>query len=327
MTWFETNLLIAFIALLAERFFGYPNLLYKIIRHPVVWMGVVISFFDKLFNRDNWSKERRRFGGLTMLVVLIIFTGGIAVFISFVLRSVTYGWIVEALLATSMLAQKSLHDFVRAVGDGLAKSLGKGREAVSHIVGRDPSELSESDVSKAAIESLAENTSDGVVAPLFWLIVLGLPGAVIYKAINTADSMVGYKSDKYLAFGWASAKLDDVVNLVPARLSGLLFALASFVFKMGNGQMAFRTMMRDAKHHVSPNAGWPEAAVAGALDLALGGPRSYGGRVVELPYMGDGRREFQRGDINNALGLYGIKLNIIVFVLICVGIVVFWTTR
>jgi adenosylcobinamide-phosphate synthase len=188
---------------------------------------------------------------------------------------------------------------VRAVAAGLDQGLAEGRRAVSRIVGRDPDRLDAPAVARAAIESLAENLSDGVVAPLFWAVLLGLPGIVAYKAINTLDSMVGHKSPRHLAFGWASARADDLVNLLPARLTGLLLALAA-----GRAAArAWRAMRRDAGLHRSPNAGWPEAAMAGALGLRLAGPRVYGGNRVEDAWMGDGRAEATAADIRRGLGL------------------------
>jgi adenosylcobinamide-phosphate synthase len=210
-----------------------------------------------------------------------------------------------AVLASSLIAQRSLYRHVADVADALESGgLTAGRTAVSMIVGRDPEQLDEAGVGRAAIESLAENFSDGVVAPLFWLAVLGLPGGIAYKAVNTADSMIGHKSEKYLAFGWASARFDDLVNLPASRLAALwLIAAAGFV-PGGSPQRAWATVRRDAKFHRSPNAGWPEAAMAGALGLKLNGPRIYDGEIVDDPYMGDGRSAVTVADIRIALKLY-----------------------
>jgi adenosylcobinamide-phosphate synthase len=200
-----------------------------------------------------------------------------------------------------LIAQKSLYQHVARVraafaGDGLAAA----RDAVSLIVGRDPSSLDESGVSRAAIESCAENFSDGVVAPMFWLALFGLPGLLAYKTINTADSMIGHRSDRYRDFGWASARLDDLVNLVPARLSGLLLALAAPVTR-GSIVSSLRTMRRDARRHRSPNAGWPESAMAGALRIRLAGPRRYAEGVVDDPYLNAAGRDAVPADIRRAL--------------------------
>ncbi|HFC05463.1 MAG TPA: cobalamin biosynthesis protein CobD, partial [Rhizobiales bacterium] len=203
-----------------------------------------------------------------------------------------------------LLAQKELKRYVRRVADALDIGLIDGRSAVSHIVGRDTSNLTASDVSRAAIESLAENTSDGIIAPAFWLAVFGLPGIAVYKVINTADSMIGYKSPKYRTFGWAAARIDDLVNLIGARLTGLLFVGAASLTNPFASARGLATIWHDAKKHASPNAGWPEAAVAGVLDIRLGGPRIYNGRLVDLPWMGDGRKELDANDIRKALKLY-----------------------
>jgi adenosylcobinamide-phosphate synthase len=225
---------------------------------------------------------------------------------------------IEALLATALIAQYSLHEHVIAVGKGLDISLSEGRKAVSMIVGRDPAELDESGVAKAALESLAENTSDGIVAPVLWYILLGLPGIMAYKAINTADSMIGHKSERYVYFGWAAARLDDLVNLPASRLAGLLFAGAAAWADRERGKIAWHAMWRDAPKHNSPNAGWPESALAASLGVKFGGPRSYKGIRVNLPWMGEGRETLNRDDIRKGLRLYGTAMTFLLSaVVIC----------
>ena len=216
-----------------------------------------------------------------------------------------YGWIALGLATSTLLAQRSLHAHVAAVADGLTNSLEEGRAAVAKIVGRDVSALDEAGVARAAIESLAENFSDGVVAPALWLAVFGLPGAVAYKAVNTADSMIGHKSARYRAFGWAAARCDDLMNFLPARAAAGL--LAAGAVRLGNASpaQALAVARRDAPKHVSPNAGWPEAAAAGALCLELGGTRAYGdGARVQGAILGHGKREATAADVNRALALY-----------------------
>jgi adenosylcobinamide-phosphate synthase len=298
---------VAAVALLVERLFGYPNGLQAWVGHPVQWMGALIGTLDHTLNNG----EARRPRGLLALLILVVITLALCVPLTLFLRGYENGWIGEALLASTLLSQKSLEDHVRAVADGLKQNLKLGREAVSHIIGRDPDTLDESGVSKGALESLAENMSDGVLAPLFWLLIAGLPGIALYKAINTADSMIGYKSDKYRDFGWAAARIDDLVNLIPARLTGYLIALAASLSSKHSGREALRAMGRDAPTHLSPNAGWPEAALAGALAIRLGGARSYQGRRVDLPTMGDGRGKIERQDIEQALKIYNTGLNIL----------------
>jgi len=294
-------------ALLIERLFGYPNGPQAWVGHPVQWMGALIAKLEQVLNQGDGRKLR---GLLTLLTVLSI-TLAVTLPLTLFLRGQTSGWIGEALLASTLLSQKSLEDHVRAVADGLGKSLKAGRTAVSNIVGRDPGALDASGVSKGALESLAENMSDGVIAPLFWLLVAGLPGIALYKVINTADSMIGHTSDRYRDFGWASARLDDLVNLIPARATGWLLALAASLTTGISGKGAVRAMARDARSHLSPNAGWPEAAMAGALGIRLGGPRSYQGRKADLAWMGDGREKLSAGDIGEGLRLYNTGLNIV----------------
>ncbi|MBI3451280.1 MAG: cobalamin biosynthesis protein CobD, partial [Rhodospirillales bacterium] len=243
-------------------------------------------------------------GALTVLVVvaLALIVGWLLVALT---RRVAWGGVVELLLATVLVAQRSLYDHVAAVMRALdAGGLAAGREAVRHIVGRDPESLDEHGVARAGIESLAENFSDGVVAPVFWYVIAGLPGMLAYKAINTLDSMIGHRSPRYLAFGAAAARLDTAVNFIPARLSGLILSLAAFIAPTASPSGAFRTMFRDARKHRSVNAGWPEGATAGALGLALAGPRRYGSETVNDPWIGDGRARATAQDMRRALYLF-----------------------
>jgi len=299
------NLLIAFLALLVERLLGYPDTLFKVIGHPVSWIGKLIGMLEKRFNTASAPFEKRREYGALCLATLLVLVFAITVPISLALRSLPFGWLIEAVLASSFLAQKGLGDAVAKVQTALEDGpIENAQEAVSHIVGRDTSALDEPEIARAAIETLAENTSDGVVAPLLYLVIFGLPGIALYKAINTADSMIGHRSERYLAYGWAAAKVDDIANFIPARLTAILFAASALVVSGASASKAWATATRDAKKHASPNAGWPEAAMAGALDFGLGGPRSYQGQFLDLPQMGDGRRDLGATDIGRALNLY-----------------------
>lgn len=301
---------IAPLALVVERLLGYPAFIHKDIGHPVMWFGRFIDFAEPRLNRPELSPNTRRLRGVAMLAGLVLLAVVPAMIVSTLLNRLPMGWLIEMALATPFLAQKELGRAVGAVADALDHSLLEGRKAVSHIVGRDPEVLDGPGVARAAIESLAESTSDGVVAPLFWLMLLGLPGIALYKAVNTADSMVGHKSERFIDFGWASARLDDVLNWIPARLSALLIAGAGLFTRGANGENAWSRALSDAGKHDSPNAGWPEAAFAGALGLGLGGPRTYGGKVHDLPSMGEGRRDLGSDDIRAALGLYEATLNL-----------------
>jgi adenosylcobinamide-phosphate synthase len=307
------NFIIPFIpalALLIERRFGYPNELVRTIGHPVMWFGRIIDYLETSTNRPERSADQRKLAGIVGLAVLLGITLLIAVLVQQAIRAIPGGFLFEMLLATPFLAQKELGRAVRAVADALRVSLEAGRDAVSHIVGRDPQALDEAGVSRAAIETLAESTSDGVVAPLFWLILLGLPGIALYKAINTADSMIGHKSERYRDYGWAAAKLDDLVNWIPARLTAVLIVIACFFTPFASPSRTWATARRDAGKHASPNSGWPEAAFAGALNYTLGGPRSYDGEMVDLPAFGTGKRDLVASDILRALQLYRMTLNV-----------------
>jgi len=311
--------LLAPLALLVERLAGYPQPLFRAIGHPVTWMGALIDRLDRRLNRGAGRRAR----GVLALVLLLAATALVTVPLAWLCRLIPFGWVLEAGLASSLLAQSSLRRAVADVVAGLRRSLPDGRSAVSHIVGRDPEALDRAGVARAAIESLAESSSDGIVAPLFWLVVAGLPGIALYKAVNTADSMIGHKTERYLAFGWASARFDDLLNLVPARLTALLVAMAALFVRGGRPAVSWSTALRDAPRHDSPNAGWPEAAFAGALGFRLGGPRSYGGEIVDLPAFGDGRADLGPDDIEHALRLYRRMLDL-VLAIIAVAAVLAW---
>ncbi len=297
---------IAFLALIAELAAGYPQLLMRIVGHPVMWIGQTIDLMDRSFNRPGLLAISRRLAGVGALVLIAVIAAGIAVLVQWALISMPYGWIIVALLASTLIAQRSLAAHVKVVADRFESGgIEDGRTAVSQLVGRDVSALDESGVSRAAIESLAENFSDGVVAPVFWLVLGGLPGIATYKAINTADSMIGHKSEIHRDFGWATARVDDLVNLPASRLTALLVVIAAMLVPGASPRNAWQAVWRDARHHRSPNAGWPEAAFAGALGLELAGPRSYAGSTVDDAVMGKGGRPLAHiPDIRRALALY-----------------------
>jgi adenosylcobinamide-phosphate synthase len=299
---------LALTALATEVAFGFPRSIYRRVGHPVSWMGALIARCERAWNRQELSPLSRRVLGLATLLLLLAVCGiagtAITLLAEHFLSSLA-STIVCGVAASTCLAQRSLDAHVRAVADALEKDgIEAGRHAVSMIVGRDTRNLDEAGVRRAAIESLAENFSDGVVAPLFWLLVAGLPGALIYKAINTADSMIGHKSDRYLTFGWASARADDLVNLPASRLAAFWLVLASAILPGLSPGGAIKTIWRDASKHRSPNAGWPEAAMAGALDLSLGGPRVYDRAMIAEPWIGDGRQHTGARDIRTALKQY-----------------------
>lgn len=268
-------------ALVVEACVGYPRALYRRIRHPVVWMGLAIDVLEQRWNRPNRGDLARRWLGI--LTVFVV-AGGAALIghvVQSALSRIPFGSVLVVLIATTGLAQHSLFIHVRDVLQPLTSGdLSSARTAVAKIVGRDTAALDESGVAGAAIESLAESFNDGVVAPAFWLLIGGLPAIFAYKALNTADSLIGHREPRWRVFGWAAARADDVANLIPARLAGILLATA--------GRGGLRTLWRDAPKHASPNAGWPEAAMAGALRIRLGGPTAYGGIMHERPVFGAG---------------------------------------
>lgn len=301
---FADTLAVLAVALGIEAAAGYPDALYRAAGHPVTWIGRLIAALERGLNRG--SARRRRIAGCAALACLLAAVGlpALALTVLAGLAGPLPALLLLGLLCASLPAQRSLHQHVAAVEKALRTGgLEAGRRAVAMIVGRDPERLDEPAVCRAAIESLSENFSDGIVAPAFWIGGLGLPGGALYKAINTADRMIGHRTPRYEAFGWAAARLDDGVNLPASRLAGLLIA-GSALLRGADARGALRAMARDARRHRSPNAGWPESAMAGALGLRLAGPRVYDGTLVPDAHMGDGRAEATADDIARALALY-----------------------
>jgi len=288
------------VAMAVDTLAGWPAWIFSRIGHPVTWLGALINALDCRWNRATDAPALRRMAGLAAALLVIGLAGGLG----WVLQAMfPPGWsrmVLIGFVAWPFVALRSLHDHVAAVAAPLqAGDLAGARAAVSQIVGRDPATLDEAGIARAAIESLAENTSDGVMAPLFWGALFGLPGIIGYKAINTLDSMIGHRSERHEAFGWASARIDDLVNLVPARLTGLLFVLLA-----PRRSEAMACMLRDARRHRSINAGWPEAAMAGALGVRLSGPRAYHGNVADEPWLNGAARDPLAADIGSGLAIY-----------------------
>jgi adenosylcobinamide-phosphate synthase len=300
-----SNVELALAALVLEAAIGYPDRLYRVIGHPVTWVGAQVARLEVRLNRPSTPEWQRRALGILTLVALLSTSAFAAFAFDRILPDGPIGSGILILAASSLLAQRSLHEHVRAVAEALqTQGLQAGRAAVAMVVGRNPDRLDEAGIARAAIESLAENFSDGVVAPAFWLIVGGLPSAMCYKATNTADSMIGHRTPRHHAFGWAAARLDDFINLPASRLSALFLVLAAATAIGASPRGAMKAVWRDARCHRSPNAGWPEAAMAGALGLRLAGPRVYGETLIDDAFMGDGRREATAHDIIRALRLY-----------------------
>lgn len=288
------------LALLVDALLGWPGWLFRRIGHPVTWLGRLIARLDRALNRNGQGRARRRIMGV-ITVMVVVTAAGLPALAAVLL--VPDGWgrvVICGLLAWPFVAARSLHEHVAAVARPLqAKDIDAARSAVSMIVGRDPSQLDEAGIARAAIESLAENASDGVVAPLFWGLVAGLPGIVAYKAVNTMDSMIGHRSARHEDFGKAAARLDDLLNLVPSRLTGLLVAAAG-----PHPRAAVAAMRRDAGRHRSPNAGWPEAAMAGALGVRLSGPRVYAEGIADEPWLNGDAPDPAAGDLARGLRIF-----------------------
>lgn len=297
-----------FVALVLDWFVGDPKWLWQRVSHPVVVFGAAVSKLDELLNDASDIPATAMRKGAVAIVLLI--SGALTVGMMFdwlIAFNREIGWLVEVVVIWVILAQKSLLDHVGDVAMSLREDgIEGGRKAVGMIVGRDPNLLDESGVSRAAIESLAENFGDGVVAPAFWYLVFGLPGLLVYKMINTADSMIAYRNEKYLHFGRVSAQIDDLANWLPARISAVLIALgAAAKYGVARGRDSILVALRDAGLHRSPNAGWPEAAMAGGCDLALGGPRIYEGMSVSQAFInGAGRRDLRGADIVSAMAVF-----------------------
>lgn len=276
------------LALLLDAAMGEPDWLWSRRPHPAVVMGRAVDWLDRQLN--NGPSRRQK--GVITTVTLVCGAAALGMVLT------QFGMVVEIIIAAMLLAQRSLADHVQAVADALRLSTGDGRRVVARIVSRDSRDMTPPQVARSAIESASENLSDGIIAPAFWFLVAGLPGLLVYKIINTADSMIGYRTNRYRDFGWAAARTDDLLNLIPARLTGLMIALLS-------GQLGqWRAITRDARRHKSPNAGWPEAAMARALNIALAGPRSYDGQMQQLAWVnGDANQHSGAGDIDRAVAM------------------------
>ena len=320
------RVLILIIAFGIEAMLAYPAAVFRAIGHPVSWIGALIAALDSALNRPDTSFAARRAAGVATVLLLLAGSLAVGALLEMVARDLAYlGFAVAILVVAMLVAVGNLDQHVRAVSAALrAEGLAAGRRSIAKIVGRDPDALDEAAVCRAAIESLAENASDGVTAPALWFLVGGLPGIIAYKAINTADSMIGHMSEHHRAFGWAAARLDDLVNLPASRLTGLLFVAAAAMVPGASAPSAWRAYRRDARRHRSPNAGWPEAAMAGALGLRLAGPRVYCGVLVDDHWMGDGRAEATAQDIDRALTIYRTAFSGALLLVAALGLLAVW---
>ena len=307
------------IALCIDRLIGWPDFLFRRFSHPVVGIGHLISFFERHLNKTTWSTSLRRTTGFLTLLFLMVGFAILGFFILLLIPEGPLGVLVTSLLVWPFIAAKSLANHVEAVAEPLVThDLKAARHAVSMIVGRNSNNLDSNDIARAALESLAENTSDGVAAPLFWGVLLGFPGVLIYKFVNTADSMIGYKSERYRDFGWASARIDDLVNYIPARLTSFMYAIIS-----RNTLRVLRITFRDASQHRSPNAGWPETSVAASIGVKLSGPRIYEGVKTTDPWLNKDGRDPTSSDLFSGLKLFDRFLWAITFLLLICSVISF----
>ncbi|WP_407148951.1 adenosylcobinamide-phosphate synthase CbiB [Bradyrhizobium sp. ORS 86] len=303
------------VAMAVDALIGWPDWLFARVGHPVTWLGRLITAVDSGWNRTSASPALRRAAGIAAATLVIALAASLAWAVQIVLPASWIRVVLVGILAWPLVALRSLHDHVAAVANPLeAGDITGARAAVSRIVGRDPATLDDAGTARATIESLAENASDGIVAPVFWGALFGLPGIVGYKAINTLDSMIGHRTARHEAFGWASARIDDLANLIPARLTGLLFVLLA-----SHRAQAWSCMLRDASRHRSPNAGWPEAAMAGALGVRLSGPRIYHGSVAKEPWLNEAAHDPVAADIRRGLTLFRRAMMLLAGVLAILG--------
>ncbi|MEM7500994.1 MAG: adenosylcobinamide-phosphate synthase CbiB [Pseudomonadota bacterium] len=303
------------LAWMIEVAIGWPDAVYRWIRHPVVWIGALISGLERPLNREPYPRTLRLLLGATVAIAVVSITWIIATAAITLAQGPLLKMVVGAVIGASLLASRSLYEHVAAVAMALTTGdLSQARSAVAHIVGRDPSQLDEAAIARAAIESLAENASDGVIAPLFWGVLLGPPGLAAYKSINTLDSMIGHRNARYEYFGKCAARLDDVVNWIPARLTGALFVLAAKL-----NAAAWQVMWRDSNHHRSVNAGWPEAAMAGALQIRLSGPRQYADTLAAEPWLNEGAEDPDAASVERGLQLYVRAMGIAMVLLMIIA--------
>jgi adenosylcobinamide-phosphate synthase len=308
-------LLLLLAALLLDAYIGGGRFLFGLIPHPVAIIGAAVAWLERKLNREQRPEGDRVVRGALVAALVIVACAAAGLGVSWLTLRFPYAALIEVFLVTALIAQRSLFDHVRAVGRALnAEGLEAGRAAVAHIVGRDVRLLDGHGVARAAIESCAENYSDAVVGPTFWYVLFGFPGLLVYKAVNTMDSMIGHRSPRYRAFGKAAARIDDAANLIPARLAGVFLCMAAMFVPTARPLVGLRVMLRDAGKHRSVNAGWPEGAAAGALGLALAGPRKYTDSVVDDPWIGNGRARATARDIDRALYLYTVACLINAFV-------------
>ena len=314
------------LALTIDAIIGDPSLIYRLIPHPTQIMGWLINFLDVNLNHELDEDKSRKTKGISLVIIILTLALSAGFGIIFLLSLIPYGWILEAIILSTLIASRSLYQHVTAVSSALkSNNIEYARSEVAKIVGRNTKTLDSHGVSRAAIESLSENFSDGVIAPIFWAIVLGLPGALAYKMLNTADSMIGYKNDRYMQFGWAAARLDDLINFIPARLSAFFLCIATFMWGQNEAKRSWTAIKHDARKQISVNAGYPESAMAGALNIRLAGPRDDGEQKA-IEWIGIANEgstaDATDKDIDRGLSLYVNACLLIIAAIVCVTVLI-----
>lgn len=306
------NFLVILGAMLIDIALGWPNVLFKLVGHPVTWLSKIINLLDVNLNNPSYSDNAKRLNGCIALLICIVLISIIFMTIQKILANVPFGIFITMILTWPLIAINSMHKHIKDILEDFKKNkIQLIRKSVSKVVGRNTLNLNKTNLVRASIESLGENTSDGIIAPIFWGLIFGLPGIALYKTINTLDSMIGYKNNKYKDFGWASARVDDFVNLIPSRITGIFYALIS-----KNFLFTITVMIKDGNKHVSPNAGYPEAALAGALNVSLSGPRVYNKVTRNDPWLNEKGLPPSVLDLKKALKLYENIIKLIVFLVI-----------
>jgi len=296
----------------------------KFYTHPVVLIGKLIKILEKKLNKSSNHRAMQRIKGVILVITVLLVTIVITYLVIFISNTLNYylGVIIKILILYTTLAIKGLSKAALEIFNQLSEGdLKEARQSLNLIVGRDTDDMKENDIIRGTIETVAENTSDGIIAPLFYFFLAGPIGAVLYKAINTMDSMLGYRNEKYEYFGWASARLDDLANYIPARLTAILIVFSSFIYRK-DYKRAFKTVIRDAKKHVSPNAGYPESALAGALRIQLGGINYYFGKESKKALLGDKIVDFKVKNIKETITLMIIAtFSFILIIMIMINLI------
>jgi len=308
----ENILLLLLVGIFLEICLGWPNILLKNIGHPVIWIGSLINLFDIKLNKKAYTYQTRKIFGFVTLIFTTLATVFFFKIIANILQNLFFVEFIYIILIWSLMCSRSLYNHIIQIANDLEKNdVIKAKKSLSKVVGRDTTNLRKKGIIRASLESLSESTSDGIVAPIFWYFLFGIYGLIIFKTINTLDSMIGYKSKKYLAYGYASAKIDDILNIIPSRLTGLIFVILS-----SKPKNTFKIMTKNASKSNSPNAGWPESAFAGALSIRLGGPKTYSGISNKNKWLNGECNNPTINDFHEGIKLYLKSVTFIIFIIV-----------